>query len=434
MTRIAFLFLAGALSLRAQDMAPPDEAALFQDTLQVVDSLPRLPAAAAKAEEKSLGISGILAAFANGAAERDYFGGYDPSRSRFSAGTVGDAFLDARLPRGFRAYAGFEWSLDASGSDSASFRVPETFFDANIGRLAWFRLGKQVLQWGPGWFFNPTDLINVERKTLVPRIGSREGVFGAKAQVPFGTAANLYGFLDAEKARRPDSLAGAVKAEFLLGRSEVAVMAWGGGGRDPVYGSDVSTRWLGLDITGEAALHSAFLTRSLDLSSGMPAVETEERHWQPRVAVGAGRGFGFAGIPERLRIQAEYYYNHPGSGDARMPFARALARFPAAGYTPEQAMAAAASYGLYEPNSFSRHYAAVTAAWSRFIRSSLTLTGNAIANLDQGGAMLAGILAYQDLQGFALNWIVYGFAGPKGTEYTLTDDAIQSQVQAEIRF
>ncbi|MEO7425155.1 MAG: hypothetical protein ABI036_08205 [Fibrobacteria bacterium] len=416
----------------AEDLAPLDENALFADTVQVVDSASR--AQPTQAERKSLGLSGAILTYGNGSVDREYHRDFDAAHSRMSAGAVGNAAVDARLPRGFRAYADFEWDLDASRGDSAVFRVPETFLDANLGRKIWFRAGKQVLQWGPGYLFNPTDLINVERKTLVRRIGGREGVFGAKVHVPFGTAVNLYGFLDADKVSRPDSLAGAVKAEFLAGRSEIALMVWDGRGRDPVYGADLSTRWLGIDIAAEAALHSAFQAHGLELENGIPRLTESRRDWQPRTSIGLGRGFRISGVPDRLTLHAEYYYNHPGSDARRMPFAGLLGEAAALGLGPEEAVAAAEAYGAYEANSFSRHYAALFGVWNRFIRSDLTLSCNAAANLNQGSGLVAGVISYRDLNDFGLSFTVFGFAGPEGTEYTMAGEALQAQLLAEIPF
>jgi hypothetical protein len=418
----------------AADLPPVDESALFGDTNQVVDSAARAAAPSDTAERKSLGLSGDVLAFGSALVPRAWFGDFDAARARQSAGAIGDAYLDARLLRGFRAFANVEWDLDAARGDSASFRVPETFLDANIARKAWFRVGKQVLQWGPGYFFNPTDLINVERKPFVRRLGSREGVFGAKAHVPFGTRANLYGFLDADRVSRPDSASGAVKAEFLAGRSEMALMAWDGGGRDPVYGADLSTRLLGLDVVAEAALHSSLTTRGLSMAGGLPAPTESRRDWQPRASVGAGRAFDAGGVPDRLMLTAEYYYNRPGSRDRRMPFASLLGRAAASGFTPEQALAAAAAFGAYAPNSYSRHYAAAFATWNRFFRSDLTLSGSALVNLNQSSALLAAVLAYRDINDFGLSLAIYGFAGPKGTEYTLASDGMEAQLVAEAPF
>jgi hypothetical protein len=431
---LLLLLLIPALLPAAEAFAPPDEGEMFGDTLQVVDSASRSAPAVRGEEAKTIGWSGNVLVHASAGADRDWFGEFDGAGTGMAAGSVGNAALDVRLQRGFRAYADIEWNLDAAHADSTAFRVPESFLDANLGRKVWFRAGKQVLQWGPGYFFNPTDLINVERKTVLRRLGAREGVFGAKAHVPFGTAANLYAFLDAGKVSRPDSLTAAVKAEFLAGRSELALMAWGGGGRDPVYGADLTTRWLGLDLTAEAALHSRYLKREAVLEAGAPRIASSRRSWQPRASLGAGRGFAIGGIPDRITVNGEYYYNHPGSDARSMPFADLLAQAAAAGFDPATGLALAAASGLYEPNSFSRHYAAVFAMWNRFLRSDLALSCNAISNLNQGSAFWAGSLGYRDLNDFGLTLTISGAAGPEGAEYVIGSDAMRVQVLAETAF
>lgn len=133
-------------------------------------------------------------------------------------------------------------------------------------------------------------------------------------------------------------------------------------------------------------------------------------------------------------MNAEYYYNRPGDEARRKPFAGLLEQAVNAGIPPEQAMAAASSFGAYEPNSYSRQYAAFFAVWNRFLRSYLTLSCNAVANLDQSSALLAAVLAYRDLNDFGLSFTVYGFAGPKGTEYTLAGDTGTGQLLAQVAF
>lgn len=423
-----------------------DEDALFADTATVADSADYVGNAAAQAtaaDTRSLGVSGSMVSAAALSANRLYFDSPDVEATALTAGAVGNLFLDARLQRGFRAYADLEWSVApgragtvAGGeTDSATtFRAPEIFLDANIAHRVYFRAGKQVLQWGRGYFFNPTDLINVERKAFFRRIGSREGVYGLKAHAPFGTSVNLYGFVDAQGVGRPDSLAGAAKAEFLLGRTEFAVMVWDKGGREPVYGADLSTRALGLDVKGEAAWFREFEARTLSFTSRFPVLRPRIYEWAPRASASVGKSFRVSGIQDRLTTVAEYYYNRPGSTDRRMPFPDDLIASPPAGLSGDAVLAALAATGFYEPNSYSRHYAAVFATFNRFIRSDMTLTFNAIGNLNQRCALLSAGVSYRDINDFGLSFYVNGFAGPENTEYTFSGQAIQAQVLAEALF
>jgi len=122
----------------------------------------------------------------------------------------------------------------------ATFKLSELFIDANYKKRFYVRIGKQVLQWGRCYFFNPTDLINVEKKSFLLKLGAREGAFGMRVHVPFGTFANLYGFVDTRGAVQPDQMAGAAKAEVLIGGTEMAIGFWNRRKAVPVYSFDIS--------------------------------------------------------------------------------------------------------------------------------------------------------------------------------------------------
>ncbi len=418
-----------------------DEGALFADTSSIADSVSVSQASGAVkpgAEAKTVGFSGSMLSLIQGGATRDYFEVPDAARTSLDPAVVGDLAVDVRMQRGFKAYLDIEAAylprLAMRSNDSATqWRVPEAFLDANIAHRAYFRVGKQVLQWGRCYFFNPTDLVNVERKSFFRRIGQREGVFGAKAHIPFGTAWNLYGFVDAQGVGRPDSVAGAFRVERLWGRTEASAMIWDRGGGTPVYGADMSTRMLGLDVNGEAALYPEFIRRTLSFAGGIPSLHSDHENWSPRASLGLGRSFRVSGIQDRLMTVAEYYYNGTGTADRRMGLAPLLPLL-AGSMSAGAATDALAASGFYEPNSYSTQYAAFFATFSRFIRSDLTLTFNAIGNLDQACGLISAGIAYQDLNDFGLSLAVNGFVGPEDTEYTLSGEAIQVRVIAEAAF
>ena len=422
-----------------------DENVLFGDTSSITDSATlatrnRSGKDSAEAGGKTVSFSGDITAVSQGGLTRDYFDSPDWDESHVDNAVLADMSLDVRLLRDYKAFTEVELSYSPAGAALAAdsgttVRVPEMFLDANVRHRAYFRLGKQVLQWGRNAFFNPTDLINIDRVTFFRRISSREGVYGAKVHVPFGTAWNLYGFLDGQGVTRPDSLAAAFRAERLWGRTEMSAMIWGRGNQAPVYGLDLSTRLFTLDVTGEAALYQEFEARSLSFtSSGFPVVDTRTEEWEPRMAFGIGRFFRISGIRDRLHLLGEYYYNAPGNTDDNMGFAPMLAALPGSGLTGQQGLSILATSGLYVPNSYSRHYAALFATFSRFFRESLTLTFNTIGNLNQSCALLTTGITYQDLNDFNLSVLVNGFIGPDDTEYTLAGEGLQLQIIAASRF
>lgn len=447
-SRFSPVFLLGILSVTlAAAQSPSDEIAidesqLFADTATVTDSAAtaRLaPGGAGAAETKSVGISGHLLWVGQGDLSREYFEEPDVKRSSLSNVAVGDLALDLRLLRGYKAFADLEWSYNpkrtgASADSNTSWRIPEMFVDANIQHRLYFRVGKQILQWGRCYFFNPTDLINIERKSFLRRIGNREGVYGAKAHMPFGTAWNLYGFLDLQGINRIDSVAGAFRVERLWGATEMSLMIWDKGHRYPVYGADISTRALKLDINGEVALHQVYRTHTLTFLNGFPYVKNDEKEWQPKASLSVGHAFRVSGIQDRLNTVLEYFYNGPGNTDRRLGFASLLNAASASGASSSAALNALATSGIYETNAYSQHYAAFFATFSRFLLNDLTLTFNAIGNLNQNSAVLSTGLGYQDLNDFSLSFNVNAFTGPQDSEYALSGQALQMQVLAEVGF
>jgi hypothetical protein len=125
---------------------------------------------------------------------------------------------------------------------STELNFKEVFLDFNIAQRVYFRLGKQVLQWGRNYFWNPTDLLNVEQKDFFNMSDYRDGAMGIKMHIPFGTAVNIYGFLDIGDEAKPEDFGIAGKVEFVLGRSEFGLSAWAKQGYVPVYGFDFSSR------------------------------------------------------------------------------------------------------------------------------------------------------------------------------------------------
>jgi hypothetical protein len=431
-----------ACSLPAADSIAVDENAMFADTSSITsaDSLVNNAATIDRQKEKkSVGFSGAVTSFATATAERDWFyHGAHAADTRFSAGIVGNLMLDARLLQGIKTFADVEADYTPTDSASPHFYLRELFVDANIAHHVYLRTGKQVLQWGRCYFWNPVDLINIEQKTFITKIGHREGTYGVKLHVPFGTVVNLYGFFDMHNITRLDSMAGAAKLEVLAGRTEAALSCWDRRGRDPVYGLDFSTRLFTVDIAGECALYQTYYARKLGTQNGLPAIVTDENHWVPRASVNLSRSFALLGVPDRLSLTTEFYYNGAGVKGERVdvpPEARELARLALGrDATGAELQMVLAESGLYEPNSYSRFYAALFTSVSKFILPDMTLSLNGMMNLEHRSAILSAGLSYATLGDFTFGLSVNGFVGPKNTEYTFAGDAMQVQLTAGVVF
>lgn len=350
---------------------------------------------------------------------------------------VGDATVEARLSTGSRVMSIFEVDQDAT-HDSSSFHVREMFVDGNVDDgLLWIRAGKQVLQWGRGILWTPTDLVNVEGKTLVARAGSREGASGVRLQVPLGQSANLYGFVNLAHVDAFDSLSAAWRAEAAVGPAEIAISGWHKQDAPTALGVDGSTGVLGWDVQAGALWLSGDMTGRpvVDQNNQWSLVRDESRQ-QVRAGGGIGRAFTVLGDPERLRLDFEgFWQSDPiGSGVLKNGTPRDWAAKYQGDTTnvstslgnfqvlPRTRTSDGASFllaqRLYVPNQLSWGYVAGMASFQKFIVQDLTLTVQALENLEDGSGLSTVGLSWTTFHRFTAQLTGYWFWGGRRGEET----------------
>ena len=130
-----------------------------------------------------------------------------------------------------------------------------------------FRAGKQVLQWGTGYFWNPTDLINVAHKSFTNLNALLDGVFGLRTDVTFSQAFHLYTFINLNGVTDLTDVAYAARTEFLAGKVEFGFSGWYEYDKIPVFGTDITTPlFWELNLTGEASLSYGDNAQKIDAS------------------------------------------------------------------------------------------------------------------------------------------------------------------------
>jgi hypothetical protein len=444
---VSLLTLLIFTSLRAGEPAV-DENALFADTTSLVAASTLADTQKIKdpSEKRGTTVGGEIIAASVVSANRDFLTHYRLANTSITNLLVGSVEVDARLPNETKVYGNLEVdyfpAFDSTNRYAISLR--ELFLDVNANRRAYFRIGKQVLQWGRCYFWNPTDLVNVERKTFIEKIGAREGVLGAKAHVPFGTVANLYGFLDLHSATRVDSLALSLKGEFLFGATEMALSAWGKRGKPIVVGYDISTRLLGIDISGEASVANGDVMPRIAVRDSLLYVDTVKNGVTPRISLGISRSFDFMGFHNALLVEVEGFYN--GGGYSENIFAD-TARYGIAGYVPQtgpggipmpQPHLTRSEFlfgsGLYDANYHSPYYAALFIGISRFLISDLAFNVNGLMNIAQRCGIVTGSIGYTTLGNLTIGATLIGYVGPEKTEYTFLGQSMALRLTADVRF
>ncbi|MBN1576843.1 MAG: hypothetical protein JW913_09840 [Chitinispirillaceae bacterium] len=431
-----------------------DENALFGDTaITMIDSSQLTVASSAVdgVDSTIVSFSGGVTGIGETGLSRDWFKNRNRREIDPTALMLGDLMLDVRLPFGMKAFTDGEIYLSPD-SNGLTFAVPELFLDANIGRRVYFRAGKQVLQWGRGYFWNPTDMVNVERKTFIERIGSREGTFGLKTHIPFGTKWNIYGFLDLHKLSSIDSLAGAARFEGLFGGTEAGIALWGKRGKDPIIGLDFSTTILSWSVTGEMSITGGKNYRVLDMEKSAFFSENPSAHSLDsqfvfkdfgndpvvRLCAGLMRSFDLLDVDDRVMVVGEFYFNQVGDGGNAFEkyhvgkMYESIMKLPGADTVMQQANIALQQG--FEFNSLAKFYGAFFVTVSKFLISDMTLQLNGLVNFNHGCAMLTAGVQYMTLHNFSLGCLVTGFVGPEESEYTFTGNGASVRLTAGVTF
>jgi hypothetical protein len=416
---------------------------LFADTSSVTASSEIINNGAIKdTVKKTTGMSGVITNAFTVAADRDWFDNFYRKDVTVTNYTVGNLMLDVRLPQSAKAFANFETQYVPNTSTLKS-DLRELFVDGNLKHKIFLRMGKQVLQWGRCTLWNPTDLINVEKKLFIQKIGYREGAYGLKLHIPFGTAYNVYGFIDTKNASSVDSLAAAGKFEFIVGSTEMSFSLWNKKSCRPVAGYDISTRLAGLDITAELSISDGSNSYSLKEEDGYITKE-KSGEWQTRFCIDAGRDFDFFGLSRAITVTGSFYYNRAGydynmfSDTRNYRFGDSVSFTDASDNEIKLASGTRAEYlvgsNMYEQHNYSRYYAALFTNVNRLILSSLTGSLDAIANIPQECMIISGGITFTGLNEFFTGFLVTGYIGGKNTEYTFENQALSLRITAGLTF
>ena len=425
-----------------------NEDELFGDSGSVVDNTIQDNTKKDEMDQRSAGISGkITGAFS--------YSGMDDTEinsmtddSPFRPYMVGDLYLDVRMPGGYKGFGSFELVHDASidedetGEKQNTFALNEFFVDFNIARHVYFRAGKQVLQWGQCYLWNPTDMINIENKSFVTTLEEREGTYGVKMHIPFGTAVNIYGFAGMNRTEKLREISGAGKFEFLIKNTEMAFSVWGKNRYRPVYGYDFSGRLFSIDIKGEASYSHGSNTYKVIDDSGMLTAEKDRNANIFKASLNIGRDFDFGEKADRINVSMEFFYNGDGYSenpaeddntyiydDTDFTFNGETVTIP--GGSKELYIL---GHGYYVPNYISKYYAALFFTFSEFIISDMTLTVNGISNIQQKSFIASAGLSYSNINNFTAGISGNAYLGNKEGEYRAAGSRYNVLVTAGIIF
>jgi hypothetical protein len=378
---------------------------------------------------------------------RDWMSGTGASLqyNTFTPYLQGNFALDARLTGGYKGYINFSANYYPNGTSQSmqlqtynpatmslgasqlyfqntttSLGINEIFIDLNIAKAVYFRVGKQNLVWGTGLLWVPTDLINIDKKNILDPSQVRQGTYGLKMTIPFGTRANWYTYIKLDPDQNVTQFTMANKFELLLGVTELALSAVINQFKVPVFGFNFTTRLFTLDFRGEITLsYGDDYTRKVNLDALSNTNTTLPTYYLynqlvPKISVGFGRSFELFSVPNNFRFDVEFFYNYAGYNNNSKVFGRTM-NFMTQNISVNQMFA---SSSAYTPYYYGMYYLGLFLSLAQVGTSDLSMGLNYIINLSDYSSVLAYSINYMLHYNLTLSLLINGYFGYPNTEFT----------------
>ncbi|URA09721.1 hypothetical protein [Thermospira aquatica] len=370
----------------------------------------------------------------------------DPNRYLFTIG--GDLFLDIRQGKGYKAFVDIAFATSSGGipflhrfydpaTDTSTsvtetntfiLQMKEIFIDLPLAHTVYLRLGKQFLKWGTTYFWNPTDLINRERKNLGNLEATREGTWGLKIHIPYKTVANWYTFVDFTDTDTIEHTALASRLEVLLGTTEIGICGWWKKNAIPVYGADLSTRLWGFDIKAEGTIsygdNRPSLKEEIITIGYVPftnyVAEPISHQWVSRLSFSISRSWDVFDEKERLFTLLEIFHNSQGTNASLFD-------------NPIKLQTALATRA-YIPNEYARWYLLFSLGFKKIFVRELSTQMYTLWNIEDESAILQPTLTYAPTSDVTLSAGLSWAIGKPDREYTTTATPLTFSGGVTLRF
>ena len=271
--------------------------------------------------------------------------------------------------------------------DGANISIKELFGDFTLADDYFFRVGKQTLNWGVGYFFSPANLLNITSIDPSDPTAELEGPLAVKINHPVGVD-NLYAYVIVPDSTtlEPTDLIYAVKGEKIIGNMEFSL-----GGR--------------YSFNEASAKPAIMATISAPVSSVINVfAEAVETYSNDEFNFSGTVGFSFLKNLEKisdvsLTLSAQYYYNQ--NSIIITPFGTTDSRHQLSGVI-----------SLSLPNNFSLSIASIN------VLSELSgvITPNVCYNVEDGLSICLGLnYSYGD----------FGSASPPGFNNSTIEPSIK---------
>jgi hypothetical protein len=243
-----------------------------------------------------------------------------------SGGFSGKVFGRMTVPRYGSLYLGYILQYQGTGGSITSsipsqdlftdtFTLSEFYLSFDLAKTVFFRVGTQLIAWGPSTIWTPVDFINLERINPLASVDLRIGKPSLRVHVPMKNA-NLFLFTDFSAAGLQDvwkTTQFGLRGDLTAVGFEFGLTAYLGYSIQNRYGFDFSGRVLATDVYGELALYFPYgpYVFSYAYSLGFQRTLGELKRWT---------------------LQGEFFYN--SAGEANNAGYSTPASFVSGGFVP----------------------------------------------------------------------------------------------------
>ena len=328
----------------------------------------------------------------------------------------------------------------AETSTQINISVEELFADFDWDESLYFRFGKSMIKWGIGYFWSPTDVLNLTSIDVEDPTADREGPVSFKIHYPFDIH-NVYLYLITENVEEPLDIALASKGEFVVGNTEFGIGGYYQKDLSPRLVATVSTSLGDIGLFGEGVVSwgsdRVFVRRSKDQSAAAEdetddldiVLDTYTVDDLPffSATIGANYMYELEDDAGSLLLIGQYFFNGEGY-DGSDPGLLAAA-YRLALNSGENGLALPADEqpeGYEDPpaldtgdlTNFGMHYAGLVASWSDIFDSDVSFSTLAIMNITDLSGMIIPTISWTIMDYITMSAGARLTFGDVGDEYT----------------
>jgi hypothetical protein len=344
----------------------------------------------------------------------------DGYKESFLPSIDANLFFNARPEDDFRVFGKVktsypfvkEYEVGVQTVTVPDIRIFELFSDFDYKDRIFFRVGKQTVKWGVGYFYSPADVLSLAQIDPEDPEAEREGPIAVKAHLPIDIH-NLYLYLimkdDIESI---DEVAAAARFEYVLGRFELGLGGY--------YRSDLAPKLMAT-FSGSAGKFGVFGEAMASYGSDKTFVrQTTPTAWEAyeqddEVFFSGTLGFSWIKSDPNLSVYAQYLFKGDGYTDNDM--LKDIRKDFLSGNTGSYS--SLILQGLSSDSLFgaSQHYAALAASWSEIGDSDFSLSLLVQVNLADFSGLVIPALTFAPIDYASFKAELKVAYGEEGSEF-----------------